>query len=64
LLNVLRLREGIPFEAFEAHTGLPRACLDPEREAQVAAGLLREDRLAPTDQGLRFLNPLLAALSR
>ena len=64
LLNVLRLREGIPFEAFEAHTGLPRACLDPERTAQVAAGLLREDRLAPTDQGLRFLNPLLAALSR
>jgi oxygen-independent coproporphyrinogen-3 oxidase len=64
LLNVLRLREGIPFEDFEAHTGLPRACLDPEREAQVAAGLLREERLAPTDQGLRFLNPLLAALSR
>jgi oxygen-independent coproporphyrinogen-3 oxidase len=64
LLNVLRLREGIPFEAFEAHTGLPRTCLDPEREAQVAAGLLRDDRLAATEQGLRFLNPLLAALSR
>ena len=64
LLNVLRLREGIPFETFEAHTGLPRACLDPEREAQVAAGLLRDDRLAATEQGLRFLNPLLAALSR
>jgi len=64
LLNVLRLREGIPFEAFEAHTGLPRACLDPEREAQVEAGLLQKDRLAPTDQGLRFLNPLLTALSR
>ena len=64
LLNVLRLREGIPFEDFEAHTGLPRACLDPEREAQVAAGLLQEERLAPTAQGLRFLNPLLAALAR
>jgi putative oxygen-independent coproporphyrinogen III oxidase len=64
LLNVLRLREGISFEAFEAHTGLPRACLEPQRETQVAAGLLQADRLAPTDQGLRFLNPLLAALSR
>ena len=64
LLNVLRLRGGISFEAFEAHTGLPRACLEPQRETQVAAGLLQADRLAPTDQGLRFLNPLLAALSR
>jgi len=26
--------------------------------------LLQEERLAPTAQGLRFLNPLLAALSR
>ena len=64
LLNVLRLREGISFEDFEAHTGLPRICLEPEREAQVGAGLLRAERLAPTDKGLRFLNPLLAALSR
>jgi len=38
--------------------------LEPQRETQVAAGLLQADRLAPTDQGLRFLNPLLAALSR
>ncbi len=64
LLNVLRLREGVPLSLFEAHTGLPASCLEPERENQIEAGLLQADTLAATDLGWRFLNPLLTALAR
>ena len=64
LLNVLRLRAGVPLALFEAHTGLAAACLEPERQAQIEAGLLHADALAATDLGWRFLNRLLAALAR
>ena len=64
LLNVLRLREGVPLALFEAHTGLAAACLEPERQRQIEAGLLQAETLAATDLGWRFLNPLLTALAR
>ncbi len=62
LMNALRLTAGTSEELFEAHTGLPLDLLDPWRQTNVRLGLLRAGKdLVATEQGLNFLDGLLAA---
>ncbi|MFM8355645.1 MAG: radical SAM family heme chaperone HemW, partial [Gammaproteobacteria bacterium] len=60
LMNALRLIEGVPFERFTATTGLPRQALEPGWSRGVDQGLLRSDRIATTETGLRYLDDVLA----
>ena len=59
LLNVLRLRDGVPWEAFERGTGLDPSTLEATWEDGVTAGLLQKHRIATTDLGFRFLDTVL-----
>jgi oxygen-independent coproporphyrinogen-3 oxidase len=62
MMNALRLNDGIPLGLFEERTGQSLASIGaPLLQAQ-RRGLLTVDteRLAPTAQGRRFLNDLLA----
>lgn len=62
LMNALRLVDGAPREEAMARTGLPWSAFAPGVAAAQARGWLVADpeRIAPTDEGLRFLNDLLA----
>jgi len=62
MMNALRLTEGVPARLFQERTGLP---LGAARNGLLAAerkGLLtvQAERIAPTPQGRRYLNDLLA----
>ena len=61
MMNALRLTEGFAPALFEAHTGLPLACLGDGLLRAQRQGLLDVDRerIAPTPRGRRFLNDLL-----
>lgn len=61
LMNALRLVDGFPLELFEQTTGLDRSNLAPFIERASTRGLIavKDDWLAPTEQGARFLNDLL-----
>ena len=59
LLNALRLVDGVDFSVFEARTGLKLEVLQPRWQHYVKLGLLREDRLAATASGYRYLDSLL-----
>lgn len=60
LLNVLRLPEGVPWKAFEEGTGLaPEQVLQPAWRKWVQKGMLREDRIATTELGYRFIDTVL-----
>ncbi|MBZ4192858.1 MAG: radical SAM family heme chaperone HemW [Candidatus Contendobacter sp.] len=61
LMNALRLVEGVPVELFSERTGLPLTALEPALSRARERGLLEQDnqRLQPTELGLRFLNDLL-----
>ncbi|ANN67347.1 radical SAM family heme chaperone HemW [Bordetella bronchialis] len=62
MLNVLRLKEGVPATYFAERTGLSLAAIAHQLEAAVARGLLDADptRLKATPQGWAFLNDLQA----
>ncbi|NDU85390.1 MAG: oxygen-independent coproporphyrinogen III oxidase-like protein [Ferrovum sp.] len=61
MMNALRLRQGVPVQLFERHTGLSLASLTPLLDQLKAEGWLVADpsRLAPTVRGQFFLNDLL-----
>ncbi len=61
MMNALRLIDGVEEELFTAHTDLALARIAPTLEGLRADGLLREDRLAATDLGLRFLDRTVSA---
>ena len=60
MLNVLRLRDGVPHALFQAHTGLPIERIAGPLARLQARGLLRTDRLATTPLGYRFLDTVVA----
>lgn len=62
MLNVLRLRKGVPVSSFSERTGLGLPKIAPILERAVEKGLLDADpsRIAPTELGWRFLNDLQA----
>lgn len=59
LLNVLRLPDGAAFADLTAATGLEAGALEPEWRNGVGKGLLREDRIATTPLGYRYLDEVL-----
>jgi oxygen-independent coproporphyrinogen-3 oxidase len=60
MLNALRLRDGVPAQAFVDHTGLGLESVTPTLAALRARGLLREDRIGTTDLGYRHLDSVVA----
>jgi oxygen-independent coproporphyrinogen-3 oxidase len=62
MMNAMRLPGGVPRDLATQRTGLPWSALEPGLQRALKAGLVNisEDRLAPTEQGLLFLNDLLA----
>ncbi len=65
LMNALRLVEGVPEHFYRERTGLDPAAISERWDELVRLGLLREPgpRLATTEKGLRFLNPVLGKFS-
>lgn len=62
LMNALRLVEGVPFELWQARTGLSNARLAAQTARARSMTLLAEDpgRIKASPRGLLFLNDLLA----
>src|SRR5690606_5334086 len=62
MLNVLRLKEGVPRALFIEHTGQSILTIMPAIERAISRGLLDPDpaRLKATELGWRFLNDLQA----
>ncbi|WP_162988148.1 radical SAM family heme chaperone HemW [Alcaligenes aquatilis] len=60
MLNVLRLKEGVPAQYFQERTGVPLAQILPIIKRNIEKGLLAADpvRVRTTDLGWRFLNDL------
>ncbi len=56
MLNVLRLKEGVPEERWKEATGLDFHEIADKVEVLRQEGLLRKDRLATTELGWRFLS--------
>ncbi len=56
MLNVLRLKEGVPEERWKEATGLDFSVIAEKVDALRQEGLLRKERLATTELGWRFLN--------
>ncbi len=56
MLNVLRLKDGVPEERWQEATGLDFSVIAEKVDALRQEGLLRKDRLATTELGWRFLN--------
>ena len=61
MMNALRLNEGVDAVLFTERTSLPLLAIRRELEEAEQRGLLSRDlqRIAPTQQGQRFLNDLL-----
>jgi oxygen-independent coproporphyrinogen-3 oxidase len=62
MMNALRLNEGFDVAMFTERTSLPLLAIRRELEEAERRGLLLRDlqRIAPSEQGQRFLNDLLA----
>ncbi|MEO6518748.1 MAG: radical SAM family heme chaperone HemW [Pseudoxanthomonas sp.] len=62
MLNALRLNEGFDLRDFEARTGLPRSCIQPQLEQALSRGWLRVDgeQVSPSALGRRFTNDVVA----
>ena len=56
MLNVLRLKDGVPEERWKEATGLDFSVIAEKVDALRQEGLLRNDRLATTELGWRFLS--------
>ena len=61
MLNVLRLKDGVPLSRFSARTGLAPARVQAQADTARADGLLEQDpaQLKATEKGARYLNDLL-----
>lgn len=59
LMNVLRLKEGVAWARLPETTGLTREALEPAWNGLVQQGLLRDDRIAATALGYRYLDGVL-----
>lgn len=61
MLNALRLREGVPRELFERHTGLAYAQIEKQVKELQSRELLKQgdDRLACSPTGFLYLNQVL-----
>jgi oxygen-independent coproporphyrinogen-3 oxidase len=59
LLNALRLIDGVEKELFEQRTGCGLSSIDAVWECLRARGLVRRDRLAVTQLGLRYLDSVV-----
>jgi oxygen-independent coproporphyrinogen-3 oxidase len=62
MLNALRLNAGVPMAMFEARTGLPRAAIAGQLAVARERGWIApgDERLQPTELGLRFANDAIA----
>lgn len=60
MMNALRLIDGVSTESFERRTGLVLETIERTCAELTDAGLLRADRLATTDVGLRWLDTVVA----
>ena len=62
MLNALRLKEGVPLEAFMDRTGMPLSAIDRSLQLAQQRGLLWADhaRIQPTEKGFDFLSDLQA----
>ena len=60
MLNALRLKDGVPLNAFSERTGLPLSAIEKSMEAARDKGLLALDmsHIRPTDKGFDFLSDL------
>jgi oxygen-independent coproporphyrinogen-3 oxidase len=60
MLNALRLKDGVPANAFTERTGLPVSAIDKELQIAQDQGLLSAqlDLIKPTDKGFDFLSDL------
>ena len=60
MLNALRLKDGVPLNAFCERTGLPLSAIDKELQLAQGKGLLSNDLglIKPTDKGFDFLSDL------
>lgn len=56
MMNVLRLKDGVPTSQFSALTGLIYGCIEPTVSALVEEKVMRPDRLGLTDFGYRHLD--------
>ena len=63
MMNALRLTEGVPESLYQERTGLPLAEITPTLAKLRKRGLLQEEKLATTENGLLFLNDGLAAFT-
>jgi putative oxygen-independent coproporphyrinogen III oxidase len=64
MMNALRLTEGVPFDLFEARTGVDAATLTTLWADLAAKGLVREKRIATTPLGYRYLDGVLEQFLR
>ncbi|MCR9261721.1 MAG: radical SAM family heme chaperone HemW [Pseudomonadaceae bacterium] len=60
MMNVLRLVDGVNTETFVRNTGLAWQVVEPAWQRLVSQGLVRQDRIATTATGLRYLDSVLA----
>ncbi len=60
MMNALRLIDGVSWETFEQRTALGRESIKAECDELIKGALLRADRLATTDNGLRWLDNVVA----
>jgi oxygen-independent coproporphyrinogen-3 oxidase len=60
MMNALRLVDGVPFEHFEASTGVPWEHLASQWHEAVQQGLVRDTHIAATALGYDHLNALIA----
>lgn len=60
MMNVLRLVDGVNTETFARNTGLAWQVVEPAWQRLVSQGLVRQDRIATTATGLRYLDSVLA----
>jgi putative oxygen-independent coproporphyrinogen III oxidase len=60
LLNALRLVDGVDVDLFAARTGLQPTALQPQWQRLIDRGLMRPDRLATTELGLRYLDTIVS----
>ena len=60
MLNALRLKDGVPLNAFSERTGLPISAIDANLHIAQNKGLLVDDLLTikPSDKGFDFLSDL------
>ena len=60
MLNALRLKDGVPLNAFSERTGMPLSAIEKSMQAARDKGLLAHDmsHIRPTEKGFDFLSDL------